>query len=149
MENGHTNAATPADASPFGPIISSYTHADAIADGTLIDVTVTAREAGIRWPVALTAAAHARYVTVPDGVTCQDEAGRLWDVVYMLAVALRAEARRGDGQRTASSSLTICLHVRNDNREGMPPLVRLKAVVGPTGPEDGSPCLTVMLPDED
>src|SRR5262249_45230097 len=31
--------------------------ADALRDGTLIDVSTTAREAGIRWPVALTCAA--------------------------------------------------------------------------------------------
>jgi hypothetical protein len=33
------------------------TRADALRDGVLIDVTATAREAGLRWPVALTAAA--------------------------------------------------------------------------------------------
>jgi hypothetical protein len=39
------------------------------------------------------------------------------------------------------------VHVRNDNREGTPPLVRLKAVSGPG--DDGEPVVTVMLPDED
>jgi hypothetical protein len=40
------------------------------------------------------------------------------------------------------------VHVRNDNREGTPPLVRrLKAVCGPG--DDGEPCITVMLPEED
>jgi hypothetical protein len=43
----------------------------------LIDVRTTAREAGIRYPVALTVAAWGRCVTVPSGVLCQDEAGRL------------------------------------------------------------------------
>jgi hypothetical protein len=38
-------------------------------------------------------------------------------------------------------------HVRSDNRERTPPLVRLKAVCGPA--DDGSPCITVMLPEED
>jgi hypothetical protein len=37
--------------------------------------------------------------------------------------------------------------VRNDNREGDPLLVDLKAVFGPD--DDGSPCITIMLPDED
>jgi hypothetical protein len=41
----------------------------------------------------------------------------------------------------------FALHVRNDNREGPPPLVRLKAVSGPG--DDGKPVITVMLPDED
>jgi hypothetical protein len=30
---------------------------------------------------------------------------------------------------------------------GTPPLVRLKALCGPG--DDGSPCITVMMPDED
>ena len=54
----------------------------------LIDVSQTAREAGIRWPVALTAAVWAKCVAVPPGVACQDEAGRLWDIVWMLRLAI-------------------------------------------------------------
>jgi hypothetical protein len=41
----------------------------------------------------------------------------------------------------------IALHVRNDNRERTPPLMRLKAVAGPV--HDGAPCVTAMLPEED
>ena len=47
-----------------------------------IDASARAWEAGIRWPVALTAAAWAQCVAVPAGVVCQDEAGRLWDVAW-------------------------------------------------------------------
>jgi hypothetical protein len=43
----------------------------------LIDASATAREAGIRWPVALTRAVRERCVTVPPSVLCQDESGRL------------------------------------------------------------------------
>jgi hypothetical protein len=39
------------------------------------------------------------------------------------------------------------VHVRNDNREGTPPLVRLKALCGPG--DDGELVITVMLPGED
>jgi hypothetical protein len=39
------------------------------------------------------------------------------------------------------------VHVRDDDREGTPPLVRLKAVCG-LG-DDGELCVTVMLPGED
>jgi hypothetical protein len=39
------------------------------------------------------------------------------------------------------------VHVRNNNRERTPPLVRLRAVCG-LG-DDGSPCITRMLPEED
>jgi hypothetical protein len=41
----------------------------------------------------------------------------------------------------------FALHVRNDNREQTSPLVRLLSVSGPD--DDGAPCLTVMLPEED
>jgi hypothetical protein len=120
-------------------VIHAYTRADAIRDGVLIDVSATAREAGFRWPVALTCAAWERCVAVPPGVACQDESGRLWDVLWLL----RGAAARSDGGRV----LPFALHVRNDNREGTPPLVRLKAVSGPG--DDGEPVITVMLPDED
>jgi Family of unknown function (DUF6573) len=119
-------------------LIHRYTRADALRDGVLIDVTTTAQEAGIRWPVALTAVAWAKCVTVPPGVACQDEAGRLWDVVYLLRCAIG----QSDGQEVHFS-----VHVRNDNREGNPPLVRLKAVCSPG--DDGEPCITVMMPEED
>ena len=39
------------------------------------------------------------------------------------------------------------VHVRNDNREGTPPLVRLKALCHPG--DQGEPVVTVMTPDED
>jgi hypothetical protein len=120
-------------------VIFSYTRAQALADGVLIDVTETAREAGFRIPVAVTRAVWDQYVAVPEGVTCQDEAGRLWDVLFMLRFAIRT----GDG----GSETRYRLHVRNDNREGDPPLVELKAVCGPD--DDGSPCITVMTPSED
>src|SRR3990167_6425937 len=80
-------------------VISSYSRAQALEDGVLVDVSETAREAGIRYPVALTRAVWESCVTVPtraDGspVPCQDERGRLWDVVWMLAVAIRAGKQR-------------------------------------------------------
>jgi hypothetical protein len=118
--------------------IHRYTRAQALADGVLIDVSVTAREAGIRWPVALTRAVWDRCVAVPPGVVCQDEAGRLWDVLFLLALAIR----RGGG-----AEVRFAVHVRNDNRGRTPPLVRLKAICGPG--DDGEPVITVMLPHED
>jgi hypothetical protein len=119
-------------------IIHRYSRADAIRDGVLIDVSATAKEAGIRWPVALTAAVWERCVTVPPGVVCQDEAGRLWDVLFLLRMAIG----RSDGQE-----VRFALHVRNDNRDRTPALVRLKALCGPN--DDSSPCITVMMPHED
>lgn len=117
-------------------LIHSYTRAQAIADGTLIDVSTTAREAGIRFPVALTRAVFAQFVEVPAGVTCQDEAGRLWDIVWMLRCSIA---------RTEGSVCRFVVHVRNDNRKPKP--VQLKAICGPG--DDAEPVITIMLPDED
>jgi hypothetical protein len=52
-------------------------------------VSETAKEAGFRWPVALTRAVWERCVAVPPGVVCQDEAGRLWDALFLLLLAVR------------------------------------------------------------
>jgi hypothetical protein len=120
--------------------IHRYTRADAIRDGVLIDVSGTAREAGFKFPVALTRAAWERCVAVPPGVVCQDEAGRLWDVLTMLRFAIQ-------GPTGAASEVRFVLHVHNDNRARTPPLVRLKALCGPG--DQGEPVITVLLPDED
>jgi hypothetical protein len=118
-------------------LIRKYTLADAIRDGLLVDVSATARQAGIRDPVALTRAVEERCVSVPPGVVCQDEAGRLWDVLFLLALAAR---------RCKGAEVRFGVHVRNDNRERTPPLVWLKALCGPG--DQGEPVLTVMLPEE-
>jgi hypothetical protein len=93
-------------------LIHCYTRADALRDGVLIDVSATAREAGIRWPVALTRAVWEWCVRVPLGVLSQDESGRLWDVAWLLACAIRG----------SNGAREVCfgLHVRNDNRERTP-----------------------------
>jgi hypothetical protein len=49
-------------------LIHAYSRSQAIEDGVLIDATATAREAGIRYPVALTAAVWERCVEVPPGL---------------------------------------------------------------------------------
>jgi hypothetical protein len=118
-------------------VIFSYSRRQAIADGVLIDVTLTAQEAGIRFPVALTAAAWAKCVAVPPGVACQDEAGRLRGVLTVF----RAAARRSE-----CDTLSFAVHVRNDDRGRTPPPVRLKAVCGPG--DDAEPVVTIMLPEE-
>ena len=57
----------PANAAAFGPILSTYTRAQAIEDGFLVDVSDTAREAGFNIPVAVTRAVWSRLVALPDG----------------------------------------------------------------------------------
>ena len=145
---------TPADTMReiFGEPIHSYTRAQAIEDGQLIDVSTTAREAGIVWPVAMTSAAWADCVEWTDatesrkGYTGQSESGRLWDVVWMLSLAVRGALRRGldASQQPLYFSL---LRTPTAGRGVMPRKVTLKFMVGPD--DNGRPCITVMLPTED
>ena len=121
-------------------LIFSYTRAQAIADGVLVDVSKLAKEAGFRFPVAVTAAVWAECVAVPDGVAGQDETGRLWDVLNMLRFAIAS-------QQKDSERVDFAVHVRKDNSEGFPPLVRLYALCGPG--DDAEPVITVMQPGED
>jgi len=126
--------------SPFGEVIYSYTRAQAVADGFQVEVTKTAQEAGIRFPVFLTRTVFDSFVTVPEGVTAQDEAGRLWDIVWMLRFAIRKAA-------TSSNRMPFALYVRNDNHK--PRLVKLIAMCGALDMDDPQPAITVMMPDED
>ncbi len=125
---------------PFGPIIYAYTRAQALADGVQVDITTTAQEAGIRFPVFITRTAFNAFVTVPPNVTGQDEAGRLWDIVWMLRHAIR---KAPPGQ----TRLPFALYVRNDNRA--PRLIKLIAECGPLDMDKPEPAITIMMPGED
>jgi hypothetical protein len=129
----------PIPAEPFGPVIYSYSRAQAVVDGMQVEVTKTAQEAGIRFPVFLTRAVYDAYVTVPPKVSGQDEAGRLWDILTMARFAILRS-------RPGCDRLPLALYVRNDNRR--PYLVRLTAVCGPLEIDDPKPAITIMLPDE-
>jgi hypothetical protein len=123
--------------SPFGDVIYQYSRAQAIEDGILIDVTETAKEAGISFPTTVTAAVWERCVAVPEKAPWQDESGRLWDVLTMLRYAIR---QSNGGQEVAFS-----VAVQNDARH--PRRVQLKALCGPG--DRGEPVITIMLPEED
>lgn len=137
-----TNLRTEGTGNPFdgAPIIYSYTRAQALADGEQIDVSDMAKEAGIIFPVFVTRAVWDAYVKVPDGVQGQDEKGRLWDIVFMLHVAIR-RCSHGD------ESLDFELYVRNNNRSAK--LVKLRSACGPMDMNDPVPAITVMIPGED
>jgi len=143
-------------------IIDIYTRRQAIEDGVLVQlsgpgyegdpwVPAMVAEAGFRYPVAMTATAFCRYVAPLEGdgeelVPCQDIKGRLWDVLWMLKLAIR----RGLGGEIVRFCLRVVPNVPAGYSKPNPPrpkLVHLKAVCGPD--DDGTPCLTIMTPDED
>jgi len=126
--------------SPFGKIVYAYTRAQAVADGVQVEVTAVAKEAGIRFPVFLTRTVFDAFVTVPPGVSGQDEAGRLWDIIHMTRFAVQRA-------RSAANHVPVVLYVRNDHRA--PKLVKLIATCGPLDIDDAQPAITIMMPGED
>lgn len=130
-------------------LISGYSRREALADGVLVDLSShpelgpLVKEAGLRFPLAMTAAAFGRYVALTPAAerAGNDLRGRAWDVLYMLSRAIRRELARGsDGDTVLFDFLCVV-------DQSQPVLSRLKAVIGPD--DDGRPCFTVLLPDED
>lgn len=154
MREAHNNRAMETN-NIFGNVIYSYTRAQAIADGVLVDLTGDSfnfrpglnicKEAGIKYPVAMTAASFAKTVKeegveMPPG---QDMSGRLWDVLWFF----RNAAKR-DG-----SEIQFKVYVWNWKDSRKPEAgtvfseVTLKAVCGPGDTAD--PVITILMPDED
>ena len=112
----------------FGEPISTYSRAQAIEDGFLVDVSSTAKEAGFKHPVALTSEVYEDCVAWDKAdsqrkKTHQDESGRLWDVVYMAMLAAK---------RTPGSEFSYIVHrVPKEGKGVMPQAVTLIAKCTP------------------
>ena len=125
----------------FGEVIYAYTREQAIADGVLIDVSKMTKEAGVKFPVAVTSAVWHEYI-VPDEELKgygQSEDGRLWDTLWMF---------RYSAIKHSSDTMLFDLYfLMNEDRKPEQKLVTLKAVCGPG--DKGEPVITIMKPDED
>ncbi|MBW8371490.1 MAG: hypothetical protein K0M66_11055 [Thiobacillus sp.] len=126
----------------FGAPIYTYTRAQALEDGVLVDVSELAREAGFRYPVAMTRAAWVDCVDWSDQdneKVCQDAVARQWNVLFLAAHA----ARRSSGDR-----LTFLIHrIPKDRCSTHPEQVSLQMLIGPG--DRGEPVMTIMLHGED
>lgn len=142
-------------------VIHTYSRAQAIEDGVLVDLmqpeTVKAvREAGFKFPVAMTSAAfHLAVWPIVDDAEVddaddtsaekwlksrgQDLQGRLWDVLWMLRCAIKAQPKAGPW-----APFNISVQDWESRRRRV---LRLKSICGPG--DAGEPVLTIMLPDED
>lgn len=134
----------------WGEPIHVHTREQAIADGQLIDHSDLAREYGIKWPVALTAAAHADLVAWDEAAQqkdmCQDETGRAWDVLTILKFSLQRLCTQA--QQDGSARIETHLYrvpATGESVEAEPAPMSLHLGMD----EHGAPCLTVMLPSED
>jgi len=120
-------------------VIFSYTRQDAINDGIFIDVSEMAKEAGFKIPVAITSNLyHTHIVPSEDAKTYgQDEKGRLWDVLHMLSVMAR---------HSKDSMITFSVRFQNGPHSSETP--KLWAVVEAQSPDDPSPAINIMLPED-
>lgn len=122
----------------FGDAIYSYSRANAIADGSLVDVTEQAQLMGFKVPVALTSSVWQDCVLWTGGA-CPDQTGRLRDVLWMAFNA----AKETDGN--------LCIfevaRVPRGDLSGAPSSVQLKMLIGPG--DDPRPVITIMQPFED
>lgn len=119
-------------------VIYSYSRRQAIQDGVLVDVSEMAKEAGIRFPVALTSTIWNGYIVPDDELASSGQSiqGRLWDVLWMF---------RQKALKTKESILLfeVLFLMANQHTEA----IKFKAVCD--GGDDGAPVITIMLLDED
>ena len=128
----------------FGEPIHTYTRAQALADGALVDVTRTAADARFRVPVALTRSAWSHAVEW-DGERpeLQDEEGRLWDVVDMAGHAVR----QAPGEQRITFKVLRIPNEDRGRRWNDAELIELQLHIGPG--DAGEPVITIMTPGED
>ena len=125
-------------------LVFTYSRAEALADGVLLDVSPLAKEAGFQIPVALTVGLWAAY-GAPDKTPAGDQ-GTCWDILWMLRCAaigiLPAKFERHPHDETLWFELEL-----TPRGKTAPELVLLKAISGPG--DTGEPVLTILLPHED
>ncbi len=124
-------------------LIYAYTRSQALADCVLVDVSTMAKEAGFRFPTAITADLHARITPNEyEKALGQSYEGRLWDVVFLASFAA---CQSGLADR-ASFDLDL---FEVDNA---PPnltyhhTLSLEVVIGPG--DDGEPVITIGFPED-
>jgi hypothetical protein len=121
-------------------LIYSYTRADAIADGLLINVSDLAKQTGFTVPVALSDRVYLECVSWSDDDTTQDEAGRLWDVLTMAMHAARGAIQKNSD---TAEFIVKCRHPIKGLLEDVPLRMQIH------GGDNHEPVITIMMPNED
>ena len=134
--DSHQNSSANDLSELFGPVIFKYTRAQAIADGALVDVGETAKEAGFLYPVAVTAALWSAIETIPRNHSYQDAQGRLWDVLWMASLAIRKS--RGDSR----VAYELILHREGTRKK------HVQLICDCGGGDAGEPVLTIGFTED-
>jgi len=126
------------------PVIASYSRAQAIEDGVLVDLTPWATEVGFKYPVAITRAAWVDFIEWPEdkggrNFLGQSERGRAHDVLMVLLFTIRA------GRSGSQIDFKVSRIPYQGGRHARPGW--LKSLCGPG--DTPEPVITIMLPDED
>lgn len=120
-------------------VIHTYSRAEAIADGVLINLSSIFPEESrlLKYPVACTSAVWSLIETAASSPKhCNSAAGVVWDVLYM--------AINGITNRISDSEHLYEVVIAGAGKQEV---YTLKANCGPN--DDGSPCITIMLENED
>ncbi len=124
-------------------VIYSYSRAQALADGVLVDVSRMAAEANFRYPTAISADLHARITpNEREKALGQSYEGRLWDILFMAFITVLR-------QRSADQA---SFEVGLFEAEADPPhhthrsTLKLWMVVGPG--DQGEPVITIGFPED-
>jgi hypothetical protein len=120
-------------------IVHTYTRAQAISDGVLIDLTSSfPNETRMyRWNVCCTDSVWSLIERAAESDSTE-VAVYVWDVCYMSHMAIAALRDSGHPELY----FKVCLPLGT-------PKKKLKMVSGPISFDDPTPCLTIMLPTED
>ncbi len=112
-------------------LIYSYTRAQALADGVLVDLTERARQCGIRYPTACTAGLWARIQAIPEQDRDLREVAEAVRISAVLSAMLEAIRQARGTDRVAFRALGAALWAQ-------------------CGPGDtAAPVITIMLEGED
>ena len=121
-------------------LVYSYTRAQALADGVLVDVTDVARAVGFKVHTAVTATLYHGYVEPPPGVTGEGQSlgGRLQDLLFLVLCSAKKSSPGADRATVRVAFLM---------KPGRTVTVNVIAHIGPG--DHGEPVLTLMLPEDD
>jgi hypothetical protein len=108
-----------------------------------------AREAGFKFPLAITAAVWARINAIPESLQCvQDVQGRLWDVIWMASLeARRARRASHDTDRVTFKVILVGQSPDGDYEDTDKNIVEFQLAIG--SGDQGEPVMTIMELDED
>ena len=125
--------------------VYTYSRREAIADGVLVDVSELGKEAGIKFPIAMTATLWHEFIEPNEKLeeAGQSSEGRLWDVLNVFVYEVRKLIKAGRANHDTILFKVLFLMEPDES----PKDIQLKGIV--SGGDDGKPVFTIMLPKED